>query len=284
MKEALYYDKLDGQRVHCRLCPQECLISDGRRGGCGVRMNRKGVLCAETYGKTTSVALDPIEKKPLYRYHPGEYILSLGTKGCNLHCSFCQNWHISQDAPAVATRDITSAEIVKKARELGSFGIAYTYNEPFIWFEFVLETAKLARENGLENVLVTNGYVKTDPLDEMLPLINAMNIDLKSIDEAFYERFCKGKLKPVLDVIKRSVKACHVELTNLVIPTLNDSEEAISRLVDWVCDNAGPDTPLHFSRYFPCYKLDLPPTPVATLKMAEEIAGKKLKYVYLGNV
>jgi pyruvate formate lyase activating enzyme len=284
MKEARYYEKLPARRVHCHLCPQECVISEGRRGACGVRINKEGTLYAETYGKTSSIALDPIEKKPIYNYHPGEYILSLGTKGCNLHCSFCQNWTISQDAPQVPVKDITSEEVVKKAKESGSFGIAYTYNEPFIWYEFVLETAKVAKKSGLENVLVTNGYVNSPPLEEMLPFIGAMNIDLKSIDEDFYANICKGKLKPVLEAIKRSAKACHVELTNLIIPTLNDSEGSITRLVDWVHENVGSEVPLHFSRYFPCYKMDLPPTPLATLKMAEAIARKKLKYVYLGNV
>jgi pyruvate formate lyase activating enzyme len=286
MKEALYYERRtanDERRTCCRLCPNNCVINEGRRGSCGVRLNRNGILYSEVYGKTTSIALDPIEKKPLYHYHPGEQILSLGTKGCNLHCGFCQNWHISQDLKA-PTRDITSAEIIKKAKDLSSFGIAYTYNEPFIWFEFVLETAKLAKRNGIENVLVTNGYVNLEPLEEILPFIGAMNIDLKSIDEEFYREICKGKLKPVLDVIKKSVHSCHVELTNLIIPTLNDSQDSIRRLVDWVMDNAGPETPLHFSRYFPCYKMNLEPTPIATLQMAKRIADEKLKYVYLGNV
>lgn len=283
MKEAAYYEKLDQNKVHCHLCPQECVISDGKIGACGVRINKAGALFSEVYGKTTSLALDPIEKKPLYRYHRGEYILSVGTKGCNLHCTFCQNWHISQDIE-VPTEDITSPDIIKKAKELKSFGIAYTYNEPFIWYEFVLDTAKLARSEGLENVLVTNGYVNLPPLEEMLPFIDAMNIDLKSIDEDFYRRICKGRLKPVLDVIKRSSKSCHIELTNLIIPTLNDSEDSIARLVDWIYENAGPDVPLHFSRYFPCYKMDLPPTPSSVLETARAIAEKKLKYVYLGNV
>ena len=283
MKEASHYEKLVGGKVHCHLCPQECIISEGRRGACGVRINKGGNLFTEVYGKTTSIALDPIEKKPLYHYHRGESILSLGTKGCNLHCAFCQNWHISQDIE-VPTEDITSGQIVEKAKSLNSFGIAYTYNEPFIWYEFVLDTAKLAKKNGLENVLVTNGYVNMPPLEEMLPFIDAMNIDLKSIDEDFYRKICKGRLKPVLDVIKRSVKSCHIEITNLIIPTLNDSESSIRRLVDWVYVNAGPETPLHFSRYFPCYRMNLPPTPSPTLEMAKEIAKGKLKYVYLGNV
>lgn len=283
MKEALYYEALDKSRVHCHLCPNECVISDGKRGACGVRINKAGTLYSEVYGKTTGVALDPIEKKPLYRYHPGERVLSLGTKSCNLRCQFCQNWQISQqlDAP---TQDITSDEVVEKAKSLGSFGVAYTYNEPFIWYEFVLDTAKLAAKKGLKNVLVTNGYVNMEPLEGMLPLIDAMNIDIKSFDEDFYIKVCAGRLKPVLDVIKRSARSCHVELTNLIIPTLNDSEKSIGKMVDWIYDNLGPDIPLHFSRYFPCYKMGLPATPVKTLETAERIAGSKLKYVYLGNV
>ncbi|MCX5668003.1 MAG: AmmeMemoRadiSam system radical SAM enzyme [Candidatus Omnitrophica bacterium] len=283
MHEALYYEKLDSKKVRCRLCPYECNISDGMRGACGVRQNIDGVLYSLVYGKTTGLALDPIEKKPLYHYHPGEFILSLGTRGCNLHCDFCQNWHTSQEVDGPMEK-ITSEEVVRRAKELGSFGIAYTYNEPFIWYEFVLDTAKLAKQNGLDNVLVTNGFVNTEPLKEMLPYIDAMNIDLKSFDEDFYVKVCKGRLKPVLDVIKISAKACHVELTNLIIPTLNDSEGSIRKIVDWICGNLGPDVPLHLSRYFPCYKMALPPTPVETLKRAERIAKEKLKYVYVGNV
>jgi pyruvate formate lyase activating enzyme len=283
VKEALYYEKLDKRRVECHLCPNECLINEGGRGACGVRVNKGGTLYSEVYGKTTGVALDPIEKKPLYHYHPGEKILSLGTKGCNFHCDFCQNWHISQELDT-PTQDITSEDIVERAKEYRSFGIAYTYNEPFIWYEFVLDTAKLARANGLENVLVTNGYVNMDPLEEILPYIGAMNIDLKALNEDFYIKICKGRLRPVLNVIKRSARSCHVELTNLIIPTLNDKEADIRKMIDWIYGNLGPEVPLHFSRYFPCHKMDLPPTPVTTLKTALYIAKEKLKYVYLGNV
>ena len=282
-REALYYEKVESGRVRCRLCPYNCLIADGSRGACGVRVNKAGALVTEVYGKTTGMALDPIEKKPLYHYHPGEYILSLGTKGCNFHCQFCQNWHISQELDA-PTQDVTSSEVVAKAIELGSFGIAYTYNEPFIWYEFVLETAKLARSDGLENVLVTNGFVNMEPLEELLPLVGAMNIDLKSFDEDFYIKICGGRLKPVLDVIKKSAKSCHIELTNLIIPTLNDSPDTITKMVGWIYDNLGPDVPLHFSRYFPQYKMELPQTDMKALLKAYEIARKKLKYVYLGNV
>jgi pyruvate formate lyase activating enzyme len=283
IREALYYEKLGKNRVRCRLCPCECSIAEGLKGACGVRINKLGALYTLVYGKTTGIALDPIEKKPLYRYHPGEYILSLGTRGCNLHCEFCQNWHISQEADG-PVKEITSEEVVERAKSLGSFGIAYTYNEPFIWYEFVLDTARLARAEGLKNVLVTNGFVNKAPLEGMLPLIDAMNIDLKAFDEDFYAKVCKGRLKPVLDAIKISAKSCHVELTNLIIPTLNDSEAMIRKMAGWICDNCGPDTPLHLSRYFPCYKMTIPPTPIETLKMAERIAKEKLKYVYVGNV
>jgi len=286
LKEALYWEKSSSAAapaVRCLLCPHDCKIADGAAGICGVRQNNGGKLYSLIYGETTSVALDPIEKKPLYHFHPGEYILSLGTKGCNFKCPFCQNWAISQDAGA-RTEKITPSWAVAKAKELNSFGIAYTYNEPFIWYEFVLDTAKLAKKAGLENVLVTNGYVNPGPLEEMLPLIGAMNIDLKSIDPGFYVKYCKGSLEPVLSTIKTSAKSCHVEITNLVITGMNDTDEDFTKLSDWICDNAGPGTPLHFSRYFPCYQMENPPTPAATLKRAAAIASKRLKYVHLGNV
>ena len=282
MKEALYWEKADGI-VHCLLCPHDCKIVNGVTGVCGVRRNIDGKLYTLIYGEMTSVSLDPVEKKPLYHFHPGEYILSLGTKGCNFKCPFCQNWAISQDLDAL-TQKITSQWVVDKARECKSFGIAYTYNEPFIWYEFVLETAKLAKKEGLENVLVTNGFVNPKPLEEMLPFIGAMNIDLKAIDDEFYRKYCKGSLEPVLRTIKRSAETCHVELTTLIIPGLNDSEESFKRLTDWIYNNVGADVPLHFSRYFPCYKLDQPLTPKETLESAYKIAKKKLKNVYMGNV
>ncbi len=282
-KEALYYETLSGGKVHCLLCPQSCHIDQDKLGICRVRKNIQGKFYTLIYGQTTSIALDPIEKKPLYHFHPKEYILSVGTKGCNFSCPFCQNWSISQDDSA-PTQKVTSQQLIEEAKKQNSFGIAYTYNEPFIWYEFVLETAKLAKKEGLENVLVTNGYVNLKPLEEILPLIGAMNIDLKSIDDAFYRKVCKAKLNPVLEVIKRSHQSCHIELTNLIIPTLNDSDEELEKLVNWIYDNLGQDVPLHFSRYFPSYKLNLLPTPIDTLKKAQNIAKKKLKFVYLGNI
>jgi len=282
LREALYWESTDG-KIKCHLCPHECTIANEKTGICGVRKNIDGKLFSLVYGEATSIALDPIEKKPLYHYHSGEYILSLGTKGCNFKCPFCQNWTISQDMNA-PTEKITAESIVKEAKQCKSFGIAYTYNEPFIWYEFVLDTAKLAKEDGLENVLVTNGYVNPEPLEQMLPYIDAMNIDLKSMDEEFYRKICGGRLEPVLYVIRRSVKSCHIELTNLIIPGLNDSEDNFVRLVDWIFDNLGPEVPLHFSRYFPCYKMTRPTTPIDTLERAYQIAKRKLKHVYLGNV
>ena len=283
MHEALYYEKLDAKHVNCHLCPHECLIPSGGKGACGVRQNIDGTLYSLVYGETTGIALDPIEKKPLYHFHPGEHILSVGTRGCNLHCDFCQNWNISQN-PDAPTENITSEGIIERAKAIRSFGIAYTYNEPFIWYEFVLDTAKLARANGLKNVLVTNGFVNRGPLEGMLPYIDAMNIDLKALDEDFYVKFCKGRLKPVLDVIKISAKACHIELTNLIIPTLNDSEASVRKMVDWIYSDLGPDIPLHLSGYYPRYKMSLPPTSVEILNRARRIAKEKLKYVYLGNI
>jgi pyruvate formate lyase activating enzyme len=281
--EARYYEKLEEGKVRCHLCPAGCVIANDGRGVCGVRVNKSGTLYSEIYGKITSEALDPIEKKPLYHYHPGERIYSIGTKGCNFRCDFCQNWQISQnlDAP---TRDITPDEAVTAAKESCSFGIAYTYNEPFIWYEFVLETAKLARRHKLENVLVTNGYVNMRPLEEMLPYVNAMNIDLKAFNDRFYSKICGGKLEKILDVIKRTARSCHVEITTLIIPGLNDSEKEMKDEAIWIRDNVGAETPLHLSRYFPCCRMRIAPTPIETLESLRRIALDSLRYVYLGNV
>ncbi len=282
MKEARFYKALDGDKVQCELCPHFCLIEPDKIGICKVRKNIKGRLYSLNYAKISSLALDPIEKKPLYHFHSGEYILSVGTSGCNLKCLFCQNWSISQETPDL--KQISSEFLVQEAKSNDSFGIAYTYNEPFIWYEFVFDTARLAKENGLRNVLVTNGFINPKPLKDMLQFIDAMNIDLKSIGNNFYKDYCKASLKPVLETIKTSSRYCHVELTNLVISGLNDKEENFIQLRDWIYDNLGPDAILHISRYFPCYKMNIIPTPIDTLKKAQEIIGKKLRYVYLGNV
>lgn len=280
MKEAGYWLAEEG-RVRCCLCPQNCLIAEGKSGFCRARKNVSGKLNSLIYGQITSANLDPIEKKPLYHFYPGRMIFSIGTFGCNLRCPFCQNWQISQQT--VPTEPLSPEQAVDMAKGYRSVGIAFTYNEPFIWFEYVLDTARLAREKGLKNVLVTNGFANEEPLKEILPLIDAMNIDLKAMDAEFYREKLSGELAPVLNTIKLSHDACHVELTNLLIPGQNDSNEQIQKLVDWVADLC-PDIPLHFSRYFPQYKLNLPTTSLATMDEAAVIAKRKLRYVYIGNV
>lgn len=282
-KESMHCELLEAGKVRCLLCPNFCLLNKSETGRCGVRKNFSGRLYSLIYGEVASIALDPIEKKPLYHFYPGQTILSLGTKGCNLKCPWCQNWTISQDLDA-STQQISPQEVVNKAKQLNSFGIAYTYNEPFIWYEFVYDTAKLARQQGLKNVLVTNGYVNQKPLEEIIGFIDAMNIDVKSMDEGFYREYCRGRLAPVVAACEFSVKRCHVEITNLIIPGLNDTEENFQKLTDWIADKLGEDTPLHFSRCFPAFKMDVSPTPLETLHKAEAIARKKLRYVYLGNV
>ena len=280
--EAKYYEKLDGGKVECHLCPHECDIGDGRRGYCGVRRNEGGTLVATTYGLEASAALDPIEKKPLYHFHPGTAIYSIGQAGCTFHCEFCQNWQLLN--PDVPQGSLPPEAAVQKAKKAECVGIAYTYNEPYVGFEYVLDTARLAREAGLKNVLVTNGYYMPEPFAELAPLVDAMNIDLKSIREEFYKQYSRGELRPVQRTIEDAVqRGIMVELTNLLIPDANDSEEELRDLVDYV---AGLDKkiPLHFSRYHPAYKLDLPPTPASSLERAYRIASEKLDYVYLGNV
>ena len=282
MQTAAFWKKHQDETVQCVLCPHNCLIPDGGRGSCKVRANVKGSLFSLIFAETTGVGLDPIEKKPLYHFYPGSKILSLGTNGCNLACSFCQNWQISQTGNSQRQK-LPSGAAVKLARKESSIGIAYTYNEPFIWFEYVLETARKAREAGLRNVLVTNGYVNPEPLLELLPYIDAMNIDLKSINDGFYKKTCNGSLAPVERTIETAQKHCHIELTNLLIPGKNDSEKDLVELAAYVA-KLGKDIPLHFSRYFPLYKATEPATPASTLQNAARIARSRLNYVYIGNL
>jgi pyruvate formate lyase activating enzyme len=288
MKEAMFYEKLDGGRVHCYLCPHHCRIPKDGRGLCGVRKNVDGVLFSMNYGEISSIGVDPIEKKPLRRFHPGAAILSVGTVGCNLKCPFCQNHSIARVGPEeVHTYPSSSDEVVSKAvslKERGNIGIAYTYNEPSVWYEFVYETAKKAKEKGLLNVLVTNGYIGQEPLDQLLPYIDAMNIDLKAYSDRFYRELVKGSLAEVKETIRRSAASCHVEVTTLVIPGWNDSVEEMADMAGWLA-SLSPEIPLHLSRYFPKYEMtDRPPTPLDSLKELSETARRYLKYVYLGNV
>ncbi len=280
--EARYYVKKENKKVICELCPYDCLIGEGHRGVCGIRINERGVLYATTYNTVSSIHLDPIEKKPLYHFYPGSSILSVGALGCSFNCMFCQNWELVEGN--VPTHETTKEQLYEYAKKMDSIGIAYTYNEPFIWFEFVYDTARYFREKGMKNVLITNGFVNIEPLEELIPYIDAMNIDLKAIEDDFYKLVCKGKLEPVKNTIEYAIKSgVHVELTNLLVTGYNTDEEKIKTLVDYVA-SLGKDTILHFSRYFPSYKLDAPPTPIETLEFAYKYAKKKLNYVYMGNV
>jgi len=284
LHEALFYDKLPDGAVQCRLCPRLCTIREGKSGFCRVRRNDDGTLITANYGRVSSCALDPVEKKPLYHFYPGHYILSLGTLGCNLRCGFCQNWQIAhREAP---TRHLAPEEAVRMARECGArsnVGIAYTYSEPLIWYEYVRDTARLAREAGLKNVLVTNGYVEPEPLVELLPFIDAMNIDVKGFTDEYYQGSCAGHLSPVLRTVELVHGRCHLELTTLLVTGLNDDPGDIGRLVDWVA-SLDPGIPLHFSRYHPDFEFDRPATPLSVMERAREAAQARLKYVYLGNV
>lgn len=284
-KLAMYFNKIEHSKVKCFLCPHNCVIDPGKYGVCRARKNIDGELYSLNYGKVTSIALDPIEKKPLYHFKPGSKIMSVGTFGCNLKCSFCQNWTIAhQEAD---TYDVTPELLVSKAMELksdGNIGIAYTYNEPSIWYEFVLETSKLAKEAGLSNVLVTNGFIGKEAMTELLPYIDAMNIDVKAYTEGFYKEICKGRLDSVKETIELVQGHCHLEITTLVIPTLNDALAEISEMCKWI-SSLSPKIPLHLSRYFPNYKLQhIPPTPKETLVKCRDGALKYLEKVYLGNV
>jgi len=288
MKEALYYKKLKDDVVNCNLCPTHCVIKEGEFGNCGARKNIKGKLYSMVYARPVSTAIDPIEKKPLYHFLPGSTSLSIGTFGCNLHCLHCQNYDISQsDADESSGREVEPKDLIKLAIENNCKSISYTYNEPTIFYEYVLETAKLARKKGIKNIMVTNGYINKEPLKELYPFIDAANVDLKSLDEDFYKDICKVRLKPVLESIKEISKmGTWMEVTNLIIPGHNDSDTQIGKLVKCVKKNLGVRVPLHFSAFYPTYKLlDVSRTSPDVLLKAKEIALKQgLKYVYLGNV
>lgn len=278
---ASFWHRLDNGKVRCELCPNFCTIADGASGACRVRVNRGGTLVADAYGMVISLAIDPIEKKPLYHFHPSSRIVSTGPNGCNFRCGFCQNSEISQES--APSYPVSPEKLAEAASDGGSIGVAYTYTEPFVWFEYIRDAGTLVRDRGLVNVLVTNGYVNPKPLVEILPLIDAMNIDLKSIRPEFYRTVCCGDLSHVQRTIETASARCHVELTNLVIPGYNDTDEDFRLLADWIA-SVNPSIPLHFSRYFPRYRFRTPQTSMETLERAYEIAREKLRYVYLGNV
>ncbi len=288
MKEASFYKKLAESKVHCFLCAQHCHIDPGERGICGVRENREGTLWSMVYGRPIAQHVDPIEKKPLNRFYPGSQILSAGSVGCNFACPFCQNHSIARAAPEeVQTHYIPPDELAGNAAALqaqGNIGVAFTYNEPMIWFEYVLDTARAVRQRGMKNVLVTNGYVSKEPLEELLPYIDAMNIDLKAFEPGFYKNVVHGKLADVKRTIAAAAKACHVEVTTLVIPGLNDSTEDTRKMAEWLA-NISPDLPLHLSRFFPRHEMtDKAPTSRHLLNELAITAREYLNYVYIGNV
>src|SRR5450759_3328695 len=282
---AAYAQVLADGRIECCLCPHHCVLTEGHSGRCHVRGVREGRLRALGYGALSSVHVDPVEKKPLCHFLPGEPVFSVGGWGCNFACSFCQNWEISQQFPASASSRTTPAAVVAQAQASGCRMIAYTYNEPLTGFEFVRDCVRLARLAGLKNVLVTNGYVEEAPAAELLPLLDALNVDVKSMEDTFYHRQCHASLEPVLRFCRQVRRAgSHLELTNLVIPGLNDRPELFDRLAEWVAEALGPGTPLHLSAYHPDHRATEPVTPIGTLMEARARCRAKLSYVYVGNV
>jgi pyruvate formate lyase activating enzyme len=288
MHEALFYSREPENRTRCHLCPHNCLIYKDKAGICRVRFNQDGKLYTGVFGRLAALHCDPVEKKPLYHFYPGSQILSVGTPGCNLHCSFCQNFQLSQferyDSPGHLK--ISPEELVRKASGIpGNIGLAYTYNEPTVFYEMMLETARLAKLSGLKNVAVSNGFINQEPLSALLEVMDAFNIDLKAFNDDFYRRITGGKLQPVLDTMKSIYQSGrHLEITLLVIPGLNDSADEFNEMLEWINGELSPDIPLHLSRYFPSWKMDRPPTPEETLLKFADLARSKLRFVYIGNV
>jgi len=262
------------------------MINEGRTGICGVRKNNAGSVELITYGVLSGYALDPVEKKPLYHFYPGTNILSLGSYGCNLRCDFCQNYTISQRiSPGFVSRTGIDSILHDAHEAPHNIGIAFTYNEPVIWFEFLSDMARKARKKGLKIVLVSNGYVNREPLDEIISFTDAFNIDLKAFNDGFYKRLTGGSLEPVTNTLKQiAISGKHLEITTLVIPGQNDDEAEMARQTEWIAGELGRDVPFHLSRYFPMYKREDPSTTAGSLKRLAEIASKSLRYVYIGNI
>lgn len=283
-KRALFYHIHDDDRLQCDLCPHHCRLKDGQTGICRVRQNRQGVLYTLNYGEVVSLALDPIEKKPLYHFCPGTMILSAGTYGCNLSCVFCQNYHIAHGSPPTRFIDAElMVELAVQSKVQGSVGLAFTYNEPAIWYEYIRDVAPRLKERGLKVVLVTNGFIEIEPLRELLPYVDAMNIDVKAFKESFYRKICKGRLEPVLKTVEYAAGHTHVEITTLVVPEENDNMNELGSLARWLA-GINPDIPLHLSRYHPAYKFDRPATSEETMLQAYNTAREHVHFVYLGNM
>jgi pyruvate formate lyase activating enzyme len=285
MKEAMFYKKLEGNKVRCNLCHHRCVISEGKKGICQVRENRKGVLYSLVYGKIVASDDDPIEKKPLFHFYPGTTAYSIATVGCNFHCLHCQNWEISQVKNKIVGKDITPDNIVKNAINNSCQSIAYTYTEPTIFYEYAYDIAKIANGKGLKNLFITNGYISEDALKKISPYLDAVNIDLKSMSDGFYNKVCGAKLQPVLD----NIKLYHdldiwMEITTLIIPGYNDDSDELKRIAEFIT-NIDVGIPWHVIGFYPAYKLnDVSPTSAETLRKAVEIGRKaRLEYVYQGN-
>ncbi len=286
--EASFYETLGNNMVRCRLCPNQCLLKEGQRGLCKARENIKGKLYSLVYGQPVITAIDPIEKKPLYHFLPGSKAYSLATSGCNLSCKYCQNWEISQKNPEeVITKKMSPQEVIEEALNSGSQSIAFTYNEPVVWYEYMLDIATLAHQKNLKTVMISNGFVNQEPLENLLNFLDAVKIDLKAFNEEKYFQLTGGKLEPVLNTLKTvKKKGKWLEIVYLIVPSYNDNLEEIKNMCLWIKDNLGVDVPLHFSRFWPNYRLlSLPPTPEEIIKKAREIClDTGLLYVYTGNI
>jgi len=286
-KKAAYF-RQKGKQVQCTLCPHECVLDDGQFGICNVRYAYKKNLYTKVFNKLAAVHMDPIEKKPLYHFYPGSRILSIGTVGCNMQCAFCQNWEISQfgaDDQKAGMFDVSPDTLIDRAKRADCLGVAYTYNEPTVFFEFMKEIATHVHKQGMKNVMVTNGYINAEPLAELFDVIDAFSVDMKGFTEAFYKQKTKASLAPVMDTlirIKESGK--HLEVVNLIVPNQNDDEFAFLEMMDWIQTRLGRDTVLHLSRYFPAFRMDDDPTPIPVMHRFKELAESYLDYVYLGNV
>ncbi|TDT50390.1 pyruvate formate lyase activating enzyme [Fonticella tunisiensis] len=282
----MFYERIDNKYILCYLCPHHCHLKNGQRGICKVRRAEKDRLYTVNYGEISSLAIDPVEKKPLYHYKPGKTILSVGGFGCNFSCGFCQNYSISKSSPE--TKYVNPEQLLKitlDAAKEGSIGIAFTYNEPSIWYEYIFDFLKEVEVsiNKPDIVLVTNGYIEKEPLKEMLPHISAMNIDLKGFNDGYYKNICMGSLDEVLSTIELSSDKTHVELTTLIIDGYNNSDDEIEEMAKWIA-SIDKDIPLHLSRYYPAYKFTDRPTKPESLRRARDIARKYLNYVYIGNL
>lgn len=276
----------NGEKTECLLCPHYCKLSAGKAGICGARKSDGEKIDLLTYGIISGYALDPVEKKPLYHFYPGTNILSLGSYGCNMKCDFCQNYNISQRILAGFSSRTEPEKIIKNAVDsLNNIGIAFTYNEPVIWFEFIRDVAHKAKKRGLRIVLVSNGYVNREPLEEIISFTDAFNIDLKAFNDSFYRKLTGADPEPVKNTLKQIAHSGrHLEITTLIIPGQNDDEKEMAMEAEWIAGELGKDVPLHLSRYFPIYKREDPATPAETIKKLFETASKYLTYVYIGNM